>query len=494
MVPLQPIRTFPLNQFKSRALPCVFLLDYDYSALLLATLPRLQQAFGTTRFDPDPERHMKNRIQSLIHLTIFSMIGTAWISQTSAQENWPQWRGGDLRSISSELNLPVKFDKDTNLAWRFPLPGTAGSSPVVWEDRVFVTSADDDNMVLYCVGTDGKQQWKKLLDGKNTDSRDNANSASPSPSTDGEHVWCMMGDGIIYCFTVDGELVWKKDLQQEYGKFNIQFGMSTTPILDNGNLYVALMHGNMRDTKTTSVGQVIAFDAKTGNEIWLHLRKTDGVAENTHSYASPTIYRDKNREFLVTHGADYVIGHSLEDGAELWRCGGFNPKGQGYNNYLRFVASPGCGEGIIVVPTAKRKSMAALKVDIAGNVTEDKSAFHWKLERGTPDVSTPLIYDGLVYLAGEKGDLAVHDAKTGKLHYRERLLIDKQRATPVAANGKIYFNGRDGTVVVIKAGETLEILAENKLNEELTSSPAMSNGVIYIRTFEAIYAFKNDSE
>lgn len=432
----------------------------------------------------------KNRLSWVIVGAVLMTVGFV-LACNGLADNWPQWRGADLRSVSNELSVPVEWNKDKNMLWRLPMPGPAGSSPVVWGDNVFATSVDGDNLVLLCVGTDGKLKWKQTLDGLDSDvkSRDGANAASPSPSTDGEHVWTMMGTGVIECFTVDGQPVWKKDLQKEYGKFNIQFGMSMTPVLDNGNLYLALMHGNMRDPNTTSVGQVIALDAKTGNEIWLHLRKTDGVAENTHSYASPTIYRDNNHEFLITHGADYVIGHSLDDGSEIWRCGGFNPKGDGYNKYLRLVASPSCGNGIIVAPTAKGRAVLGLKVDLKGDVTNNKDAYHWKMEKGTPDVSTPVVYEGLVYLAGEKGDFSCVDAETGDRYYRERLSADKQRATPVAVDGKIYLAGRRGTVYVIQAGKELIVLAKNKLEEEITASPAISDGRIYIRTFDALYAF-----
>lgn len=386
--------------------------------------------------------------------------------------------------------MPLEFNKDKNMLWRIPMPGPAGSSPIVWGDDAFVTSIDGDNLVLLCVSVSkGEVKWKKLLDGENKKGRDGSNSASPSPSTDGQHVWTMMGNGMLSCFSVEGDLVWKKDLQKEYGKFDIQFGMSTTPILDNGNLYLALMHGDMRSTKKTSKGQVIALDAKTGNQIWLHERNTDGVSENTHSYASPTIYRKGSEELLITHGADYVIGHSLEDGSELWRCGGFNPKGDSYNRFLRLVASPSCGDGIIVAPTAKRGPVLGLKVDLSGDVTSKEEARHWEMKQGTPDVATPLVYDGYVYLAGERGDLTCLDVRKGSVDYRKRLFADKHRSSPVAWNGKVFIAGRKGTVYVVKAGPELEVLAKNELGEETTASPAISDGRIFIRTFDALYAF-----
>ena len=431
---------------------------------------------------------------AILSIFIANMVAVLIVVSPANGDNWPQWRGGNFKSVSEESGVPGKLDKDKNLLWRVEMPGPAGSSPVVWEDKVFVTSVEGNNLFLLCIGTDGTERWRKRLDGDNIRSRDGANAASPSPSTDGEHVWAMMGNGILSCFTVDGESVWKKDLQEEYGKFNIQFGMSTTPILDNGNLYLALMHGAMRgrESKKTSVGQVIALDAKSGNQIWMVERKTDGIAENKHSYASPTIYRDGGQEFLITHGADYVIGHSLDDGSELWRCGGINPKGAGYNPFLRFVASPTCGSGSVIVPSAKGGPILSLNVAdgaLKGDVTGEDKAFHWKKRRGTPDVATPVIYDGCIYLAGEKGDLTCMDAASGEIHFRQRTFADKHRSTPMAADGKLFVTGRNGDVHVIRAGNELEVISKMELGEEITASPAISSGKLYVRSFKALYAF-----
>jgi outer membrane protein assembly factor BamB len=427
--------------------------------------------------------------QLLGQCLLLLMFSLANVSDCSA-DNWPQWRGKDLASKSSETSVPSECSKDKNMLWRTPMPGPAGASPVVWGDNAFVTSIDGEKLVLICVDVkDGKVKWNETIDGVNSPSRDNANSASPSPSTDGQHVWAMMGNGVLVCHTVQGEKVWQKDLQDTYGKFIINFGMSTTPILDKGKLYIALMHGDRKKKSATSVGQVIALDAKTGDEIWMQLRKTDGTAETMHSYASPTIYRDSEREFLITQGADYVIGHSLQDGAELWRCGGFNPHGDSYNPTLRLVSSPVCRDGIVVVPTAKRGPVLGLKVDLEGNVTDDPEAMHWRLDQGTPDVASPVIFDGHVYLAGEKGDLTCVEVATGEIKYRKRLFSDKHRSTPVAADGKIFIADSKGTVFVVKAGPELEVLSKNKLGEETTASPAISNGRILIRTHQALYAF-----
>lgn len=429
-------------------------------------------------------------------LVCFAFFVTYVGSSALGQENWPQWRGQNLDSVSGEEQVPDDVAADNALKWRVEMPGPAGASPIVWGDQLFVTSIDGENdgddMLLLCYGVDGELKWKKNLEGKNRNYRDNANSASPSPSTDGKHVWVMMADGILHCFTVDGELVWKKDLQKEYGRFDIQFGMSSTPVLDRDRLYLSLIHGDMRDMRTTSVGHVVALNAQTGEQVWYHKRLTDAVSENTHSYTSPTIYRDEEREFLITHGADFAIGHSLEDGSELWRCGGINIRGQDYNPFLRFVASPAAIPGLIVIPSAKRGPVLGLKPDLRGDVTSVPDAKKWKMDFGTPDVSTPLIYDGLVYLAEEGGSLKCVDAETGEIVYEQkRLFARDHRSTPVAANGKIYLTARNGDLIVFKAGREFAELSRRSLKEETTASVAIANGVVYVRTFDALYAFRN---
>ncbi len=438
-------------------------------------------------------RQLFEMTMPVLSVLVLFLIVCSWSLSACSGDEWPQWRGAGLNSVSKEASAPAELSKKEGAYWRVEMPGPAGSSPIVWGDQVFVTTTAGTKkgagMFLMCLGTDGSTQWKQKLDGGNENNRDSSNSASPSPSTDGEHVWAMMGNGIIHCFTMDGKLVWKKDLQQEYGKFNIQFGMATTPILDKGILYAALMHGNMRDMKATSVGHVVALDAKTGHEVWHQRRLTDAVSENTHSYASPIIYRDADREFLVTHGADYVIGHSLEDGTEMWRVGGINIKGSSYNPYLRFVASPVAAEGIIVVPTAKSGAVLALKVDPDVSDGGHNIMSHWRLPKGTPDVASPVIYDGLVYLAHEKGILKCLDAETGEIYYQERVFAGKHRSTPVAVDGKIFIAGRDGRVHVIQAGKEYKRLSMLELDEETTSSPAIANGKVYIRTFDALYSF-----
>jgi outer membrane protein assembly factor BamB len=416
---------------------------------------------------------------------LFALLGVFTLTSSIAAEDWPQWRGANFDNVSNGSGFATSWDDSKNVKWKVELPGAAGASPVVFGDRIFLTSLDGEDLVLMCFGTDGKAQWtQKVGSGNRNARRDEGNYASPSPATDGKHVWATFGSGEISCFTVAGEEVWKKDLQEEYGDFDIQFGMSSTPVLFEGKLYLQLIHGRMDSDPSEAL--VVSLDGQTGNEEWKHVRKTDATSENKHSYASPTIYDDGELKFLLTHGADYLIAHSLKDGSEIWRCGGFH-LGR-YNPTLRLVSSPVCSNGLIVVPTAKRGPVLGLKPTGSGDITEVDKYYHWKLSRNTPDVPTPVIHDGLVYLCSENGVLTCVDAKTGDQVYQERIESDRYRASPVYADGHVYLTSRSGVITVVKAGRDFKKVSENDMGEEISASPAFSNSTIYLRTFDHLYA------
>jgi len=396
-------------------------------------------------------------------------------------ENWSQWRGAKLDGISHEKGLPVTWSKTENVLWRLPMLGSAGSTPAIWGDRIFLTSADGKDLVLQAVSTLGKPLWKKVLANQNQAVRgDEGNYASPSPCTDGKHVWAMVGTGDLACYTIDGDEVWKLNLQDRYGKFNIQFGYTSTPVLDGDRLYLQILH--------SSAHLVVALDSHTGQQVWKQDRPSDARDECEQSYASPVIYRDEKQELLLSHGGDYIVANRLSDGQEMWRCGGFNPKGN-YNNTLRFVASPLAVPGLIVVPSAKNGPVLGLDPNASkGDISDDNKAHFWTRPHNTPDVPSPLVVDDLLYLCREDGTLLCLEAKSGTEIYQKRTHSDRHRASPVFADGRIYLTARDGTISVVKAGREFELLATNKMGESMSSSPAISGGRIYLRSFDALYA------
>lgn len=422
---------------------------------------------------------------------------TVSLSSSALADNWPSWRGPTQNGISKEKNIPTTWGEKENVAWRVDLPGAAGATPVVWGDRIFLTSVDDDgSLFLLCFSTEGKELWRnKMGSGSQTARGDEGNSASPSPVTDGKHVWAMMGTGQVVCCTVEGEEKWKFNLQDRYGKFEIQFGMSSTPVLADGRLYFQLIHGIWRAEGELAI--VACVDATSGEPVWKVDRHTGAKAENKHSYASPVLYDFGGRQFLLTHGGDYTIAHSLKDGSTIWKLGGMNPHddpSKKYHPTLRFVASPGVAEGIVVCPTAKKYPVFAVRPDLSGDLTGNKEAMLWVMPRNTPDVPSPLIHGDLVYLCRENGNLVCLDRKTGKELYEERTHPQKHRASPVYADGNVYVSARDGEVTVVRAGREFEIVSRNKIGEQLSASPVIANGTIYLRSFDALWAIRDGAQ
>lgn len=403
-------------------------------------------------------------------------------------ENWGTWRGPTGNGISTEKNVPTQWSQDQNVAWRVELPGPAGATPVVWDDRIFLTTVDGQSLLLLCYGTDGKEQWRREVGRGNKNARgDEGNSASPSPITDGKHVWSFMGTGHLACFTVAGEPVWQVNLQERYGEFDIAFGMSATPVLHDGRLFAQLIHGDGKPSTQEAI--VVAMDANSGDHLWKVDRVTGAARENEHSYASPILYDFGGHTFLITHGADFTVAYSLEDGSEIWRLGGLNPQGPSYHPTLRFVASPAAAEGIVVCPTAKNGPVFAVAPDQHGDLT-DSDAVLWVREQHTPDVPSPLIHGDLVYLCRENGMLLVLERETGQEVYMERTHSHRHRASPVYADGHLYLTARDGKITVVRAGREFEIVAQNDTGEAMSSSPVISNGTLYLRTFEALWAIR----
>lgn len=438
--------------------------------------------FSTFYCIPDQRSDMKP-----FQLTPFVVFGLLVVQPLSA-ENWGSWRGPTQNGISNETDLPKSWSAESNVKWRSKLPGPAGATPVVWDDKIFLTSTSGTDLVLLCFGTDGKQRWSRLIGQGNKAARgDEGNSASPSPITDGVHVWAFIGTGKLVCYTVDGSLVWDADLQERYGKFDIAFGMSATPVLYQGRLFVQLIHGDGKPD--TQEAMVVAVDASTGQPLWATERVTGASRENEHSYASPMLYDFGGVSYLITHGADYTVAYSLEDGKEKWRLGGLNPQGKSYHPTLRFVSSPAAADGIVVCPTAKNGPVFAIDASKTGDLTDSKAVL-WVRDDNTPDVPSPIIHDDLVYLCRENGMLLVLDRKTGEQVYMERTHSHRHRASPVLADGHIYLTARDGKVTVVKTGREFKIVAQNDTEETTSASPVISNGVIYIRTFDALWAIE----
>ncbi len=408
-------------------------------------------------------------------------------------ENWPHWRGPRFDGTSLETGLPTTWRTDdegkANVLWRLDLPGWAASSPVIWGDRIFLTSteADSDALLVLAIDRQGRVVWRHRVDAGNIKVFEQfaheTNAASPSPVLDGEHLYTLFGTGTLSSFDLNGKERWRVDLAERYGTPNMFFGLSTSPLIIGERLFLQLLHADAQ--------LVIAIDTETGKALWQQERATDAEGECLHAYTSVVPFRDADNAptALLVHGADYLTAHDFADGRERWRSGTFNPK-DNYNSFFRLVASPVSADGLVVAPTAKRGPVFGLRPGSAPAPDAAQPVEQvWKLDAGTPDVPSPILADGLIYLAGENGRLTVLDAATGDTVYAERVHQSTHRGSPVLADGKLYMTATDGTVSVVRAGRQFELLAKNEVEGgRLAATPAISGKTIYLRTAEALYA------
>jgi outer membrane protein assembly factor BamB len=393
-------------------------------------------------------------------------------------DNWPQWRGPTMNGISSETHLPVKWTTEENIAWKLPLPGRSGSTPIIWKDLIFLQVTDGDNIELWCVDrTKGTPVWKNHLGGGNVRMRKH-NMSSPSPATDGNTVWVMTGTGILKALDFKGKELWVRDIQKDYGPFGLNWGYASSPLLHEDSLFIQVLHG----MKTDDPSYVMRLDKKTGKTLWKVERPTDAIRESPDSYTTPAIWRQGKQMELVVTGGDVVTGHDLATGKELWRMKGLNPQN---NPAYRIVASPVVHDELVYAPTRVRP-LLAIRGGGRGDVTESHRV--WSFDQG-PDVPTPVTDGTYFYIIRDNGTVFCLDAKTGKeIWGGQRIKPGAYSSSPVLADGKIYATSEDGVTTVLKAGPEFAVLAENSLADYCLSSPAVSDGQIFIRTDGFLFA------
>jgi outer membrane protein assembly factor BamB len=303
------------------------------------------------------------------------------------------------------------------------------------------------------------------------------NMASPSPVTDGKHVWTMTGSGTLTCLDFAGNQVWQRNIQEEYGDFGLNFGYGSSPLLYEGVLYIEVLHG----MKTDEPSYVFAADAATGRTIWKQNRPTDAEHESPDSYSTPMVQQIGGETRLIVAGGGYLTAHDLKTGKEIWRAGGLIPNNE--TNY-RTIASALVVDDLVLTPS-RRRPFLVYRGGGNGDVTSSQRA--WSTEYG-PDVPTPTSDGERLYIVDDKGIAICLRVANGSLVWdRSRLEEGAYSASPLLADGKIYAISEEGTTTVFKAGDKFEILAVNKLNNYTLASPAVAHNQIFIRTADYLY-------
>ena len=419
-------------------------------------------------------------------LIITALLATPALMSVSA-DNWPQWRGPALNGISNEKNLPLKWGPEENVTWKLELPAWSGSTPIIWNNYIFINMSESGNskmtvagnLSLWCIDrTKRTMLWKQPLGSGDVKLR-KQNMSSPSPVTDGRNVWTLTGTGVLKAFDFKGKEIWVREIQKEYGKFGLNWGYASSPLLHEDSLYIPVLHG----MRTDDPSYLLRINKTTGKTIWKIERPTPAIMESPDSYVTPALLRHNGAMEVVVSGGDCVTGHDLATGKELWRSYGLNPRN---DPTYRIVNSPIVMDGLIYVG-AKGRPYMAVRAGGRGDVTDTHRA--WTIDSG-PDVPTPVTDGKYLYIVRDNGGFLCLDAKTGKdIYPPQRMKPGTYSSSPVLADGRIYATNEDGLTTVVKAGSQFEILAENALGDYTLSSPAISDGQIFIRTAQHLYCF-----
>jgi outer membrane protein assembly factor BamB len=398
--------------------------------------------------------------------------------------NWPAWRGPDSSGVTPEKNLPTRWSATENVRWKTPLPDRGNSTPVVWNDKVFVTQAiEKDNLrSLMCFSRrDGKLLWQKSVTyAAKEDSHETNPYCSASPVTDGERVIVCHGSAGVFCFDPDGRELWKRDL----GKQDYEWGNGSSPVLhgDSCILYYGPGKG----------AQLLALDKKTGQTLWKYEeqaidvgKRTDGFRGNEPgkicTYSTPLIVQAAGRGELLMSFPRFLRAFDPKTGRELWHCDGLNP--------LVFT-SPIHSDGIAVAMGGFFGNTIAVKTGGSGDVTGTHRL--WRTERANTGIGSGVVHDGHIYLVNSSGIAECTELKTGKIVWTERVKGDGPKSdswsSMVLSGDRLYLLNQSGDCVVLKASPKFELIGANSVGNELcNASLAVSDGDLFIRTHKHLW-------
>ncbi len=414
------------------------------------------------------------------------------VGMTSSADNWPQWRGPTGDSTCAETKLPLKWSAQDNLLWKTTIPGEGASTPAVWGDAIFVSSQDDDKLLLLRLNKlTGAIEWSRQVgqaktprggaSGKDGGRRRQKfhelhNLASPSPVTDGERVVVHFGTGDLAAYDFSGRQLWNRNLQNDHGRYTIWWGHANSPVM-HGNLVISVcMQDSLSDLGAKpSESYVVAHDKQTGKEVWKTLRMTNATAEECDSYITPVFHRNAEGVEMIVVGGDTMDAYDPLNGKRLWQVPGLAKS--------RIITGPTVANGTVYATRGMRGDLYAVRTG--------SDQFTWKFGKGTPDSCCPVVWKDLVFWVSDDGIARCHNAITGEEKWVERLGTDF-KASPVAAAGRIYFLDRGGKCTIVEATDKFKKLAENLIDDEMKASPAMADGRIYLRGKNAVYCIGNE--
>ena len=404
---------------------------------------------------------------------------------------WAQWRGPYASGVSRTAHPPLEWSETRNIRWKVELPGRGSATPIVWGDRLFVLSAvpigvsgaaqheprgslparDRYRFVVLAIDRkSGKTIWERIAKEEQPHEAthgENGTYASSSAITDGQRVYAWFESRGMYAYDMDGALIWQKDLGKK--RMRNQFGEGSTPVLYRDRLVIVFDHQGQ--------SFICALDARTGRELWRVNR------EEIDTWATPLVVEHDGRAQVIAPAMRKVRSYDVENGQVVWEGPGLT---------MNPIPSPVYADGIVYLMSGfMGNRLRAIRLADAKGDLAASNAQAWTLDRDTPYVPSPLLYDGILYfLKTNSGILSAFDAKSGTPHYQLQRLdgVPNVFASPVGAQGRVYLPGREGVTIVLKHGPTFEVLAKNKLEDGFDASPALVDNELFLRGYQYLYS------
>lgn len=419
--------------------------------------------------------------------------------EPTVNHNWHQWRGPEATGVSRTARPPIRWSEQQNVRWKVPIEGQGTSTPIVWDDRVFVLTAVataekdasipdpqdqprsnffdikrpnqvHDFVVLCLHRATGQEIWRAVATSKvpHEGAHNDNDFASASPVTDGKRLFCWFGSAGLFAYSLDGERLWQRDLGE--ATVGSSLGEGCSPVL-HGNRLVVLRDHSRR-------GSIACLDAASGETLWEHTRDED------NAWATPLIVEHSGRTQVITAASRFVRSYDLTTGDVIWQCGGLT------GNVTPCPVRQ--GDHVICMSGYQGHAAVAIPLSATGDLT-GSAKIAWSADRGTPYVPSPVLYDGLLYFnQSNQAILRCLNAGTGETVFGPQRLtpLSSLYASPVGADGRLYFVGRNGRTLVLQRSSSYERLALNTLDDRFDASPAVVGRQLFLRGARFLYCLE----
>ena len=412
-----------------------------------------------------------NLLSITIILAIFAQITTG--------ANWSNWRGPNTNGTALPGEYPTSWSPESAI-WKVEVPGRGFSCPIVWENRIFITSGADEQDTVLAYDMTGKKLWQKQIGEQKKGKHQNGSGSNSSVVTDGKAIYTFFNSGRFTAFTLDGTKIWQTNLFEKYGKDERFFSYGTSPVLTKNHIVMTDLHDGD--------SWVAAFEKSTGKEVWKISRNYETPKENSQSYFTPLVFSHNGTEALLIWGGEHLSAHDASNGKMIWSCGEYNPD---KSQYWPVIASPVVVGDVAVMGFARADRNQAQLHGVRLGGSGDVTATHklWDRDDTGTFIPTPAIYEGKVYVVHDRGQVDCIDPETGISIWSGEFPKGKGNfyPSPIIAGGHIYAIRESGIVYVLKLSDKFELVSEIDMQDKIIATPAAVDGKLIIRTEKYLY-------